>query len=341
MRNQDMERCSLFLLQGERLVNVTGVDWDECAEPLGLEPAVRQAVSPLEFGVGEGVMGRAAQTRKLQHCRDCKNDDRFAAKGEAATGPGCLISAPILSGGELMGVLNISHPHANHFTEWHERLLDVYCALLALMLSNSRLLHQLEGAVHARTLELQQALDEARTLKQRFEALSFVDELTGLYNRRYLMPQAQTAFVRALRYREPLSVMLLDLDYFKSINDQHGHAAGDEVLSGFAAMLQRESREVDILGRMGGEEFAIVATVTDAEQVVKFAERLCQAARALTVGVDALRLCVTVSIGVAALDHDLAQREGWAFDNLLAQADRALYQAKREGRDRVVSSSFP
>lgn len=338
MHNQDVERCSLFLLNGQRLVNVTGVDWSECDAPLGVDSDNRPAMGAHEFDLGEGIIGKAALTRTLLHCRDCYHDTQFKAKGNQVGGPGCLISAPILTGDELMGVLNISHPQPNHFTEWHERLLGVYCSLLALMLKNNRLVHHLERAVQVRTLELERSLEEARVLKQRYEALSLVDELTNLYNRRYFFPQANIAFARALRYDEPLAILLLDLDFFKTINDQYGHAAGDEVLSSFAAMLQQQVRDSDILARMGGEEFAIIAVAIHREQVIKFAERVCQAARTLTIHYDAQPLRVTVSIGVAVLDHLIVKRDKWTVDTLLAQADQALYQAKREGRNRVVVS---
>ena len=284
------------------------------------------------------MIGEAARSLTLQHCPDCRHDPRFAhTDGESeARMPGSLISMPIHWSGELAGVLNISHPQAGYFSEWHERLLNLYASLLALLISNHRLFRNLEGEVRSRTQALEMALEEARNLKQRYEELSLIDELTTLFNRRYFFPNAETAMVNALRYGEPFSILLLDLDHFKAINDQYGHAAGDYVLKTFSLLLRQLVRRGDILARMGGEEFIIAASNADPECARLLAERILHGVRELALIYHERPMSIRVSVGVGCLDHATAKREGWTLDTLVSQADSALYEAKGQGRDRYV-----
>jgi diguanylate cyclase (GGDEF)-like protein len=338
IQNYDMERCSVFLLEPDGwLVNVSGMTQDESGRPSD-EAAFHQVAGARRFRIGEGVIGEAARSLTLQHCPDCRNDPRFApADGEdAGNMPGALISMPIHQSGELLGVLNISHPRAGYFNEWHERLLNLYASLLALLIVNHRLLRHLEGEVRSRTRALEQTLDEARKLKQRYEELSLLDELTTLFNRRYFFPNAEAALVNALRYGEPFSILLLDLDHFKAVNDQYGHAAGDCVLKAVSTMLRQLVRRGDMLARMGGEEFIVAASNADAECAQLLAERILQGARELALSYEDRPISIRVSIGIGCLNHEKAREEGWTLDTLVSQADSALYDAKRQGRDRSV-----
>ena len=151
------------------------------------------------------------------------------------------------------------------------------------------------------------------------------DALTGVLNRGAFFKLAQEAFERSQRHTAPLSVALLDLDHFKQINDVHGHATGDHVLQGFCRSAQQVLRPHDILGRYGGEEFVLLLPNTHQDDAMRLAARLHD-----TVRKDAAQLPYTVSIGLASLDpltHSI--------DDLLIKADKALYHAKRKGRDRV------
>lgn len=160
--------------------------------------------------------------------------------------------------------------------------------------------------------------------------LATVDSLTGLLNRRAFFEQAERARLLALRLHKPIAVMMLDLDHFKQLNDRFGHATGDEALCQFAAIGQTILREHDIMGRMGGEEFALVMPGTDLDGALQAAERLRVAvARACVRADPATAYALTVSIGVVLIDRN--EHIGAA----LARADHALYAAKSEGRDRV------
>ncbi|WP_420558937.1 PleD family two-component system response regulator [Tepidicaulis sp.] len=174
-----------------------------------------------------------------------------------------------------------------------------------------------------------------QTVQESLEA-AITDPLTGLYNRRYMTHHLGTLVAQHNETGKPVSLLVLDIDYFKPVNDTHGHAVGDDVLKEFARRMQANVRGVDLACRMGGEEFVVVMPDTDVALAYSIAERLRQqiADRAFAAAQGAVELKITVSIGVAAT-------LGIADDAsaLLERADQALYRAKREGRNRVVAEA--
>lgn len=162
--------------------------------------------------------------------------------------------------------------------------------------------------------------------------LSVIDQLTGLYNRRYMTNQLQQYMHRAVMGTKPLSIVMLDIDHFKPINDTHGHQAGDEVLQELADRLRHNIRPMDVACRPGGEEFLIILPETPGELACAAAERIRRsiAADVFNVLSDTRQISVTVSAGVASL-----QGPNDTMAELLARADSALYQAKSGGRNRV------
>lgn len=163
-------------------------------------------------------------------------------------------------------------------------------------------------------------------------ALAVTDELTGLYNRRYFDRHLYLMLERAQQQERDLAVMLIDLDFFKAVNDTHGHDVGDVVLREFSARLRRNIRGVDLACRFGGEEFVVLMPDTDFRQAQMVAERVRSAVAERSFDLGAGRpLPVTVSVGVALNETDADTPEV-----LLKRADVALYRAKREGRNRVV-----
>lgn len=160
--------------------------------------------------------------------------------------------------------------------------------------------------------------------------LATTDPLTGLNNRRSFEELAEREFKRAKRYGNPLAALMLDIDWFKQVNDTHGHAAGDEVLKAVARVITDTLRETDLAGRMGGEEFAALLPETDARGAHEVAERLRHTLAETGATTGGTQLHVTASIGLAQrneADKDLA--------GLLKRADEALYRAKQSGRNRV------
>jgi diguanylate cyclase (GGDEF)-like protein len=172
------------------------------------------------------------------------------------------------------------------------------------------------------------ALAEANA---RLQELATLDALTNVYNRRHFLELAHKEFARARRYQTLLSVIMLDVDHFKRINDSHGHAGGDEVLKALAQICRREIREIDVFGRLGGEEFAICLPGTPLRDAQQVAERLRCAIATATVPVESAQATFTVSLGVAEF-----RDEDKDFAALLRRADLALYEAKEMGRNRVA-----
>lgn len=182
---------------------------------------------------------------------------------------------------------------------------------------------QLESKVKARTLALEKARKQA-------EILASQDPLSGLLNRRAFFQQGCYAIDKANCQQQDLSVLMLDIDYFKSINDQHGHAAGDQVIASVAAILNKVLRESDIKARIGGEEFAVVLINTSRNKALHLAERLRQEIQQANITTVQSPLRITASFGVA---------EYWSddtLDDVLARADKALYWGKNNGRNRVT-----
>lgn len=182
-------------------------------------------------------------------------------------------------------------------------------------------------------LELsRQALQIEREHTKQAQALARTDSLTGLFNRRYFIEQAERELVRATRHRIPLSVLMIDIDHFKEINDTWGHNGGDTVLQQIAHLIREALREEDILGRVGGEEFAVVLIGADKEHALYAAQRIRSAvANAVLALPDDQSVKVTLSVGITQLNE-----QGISLEDLLRKADRALYQAKGSGRNMVM-----
>ena len=169
------------------------------------------------------------------------------------------------------------------------------------------------------------------------ENIAYIDSLTGLSTRRAFMGQGKVAIAHALRYGGPLSLLIADLDYFKKVNDTYGHYAGDIVLKTFGAMCQEALRDVDIIGRIGGEEFAILLPSTDGKHAVEVAERLRQAVATSIIALgEGKTVKFTVSIGIVIL-----KKSDTNIASFIARADKALYTAKRAGRNRVQADGLP
>jgi diguanylate cyclase (GGDEF)-like protein len=164
---------------------------------------------------------------------------------------------------------------------------------------------------------------------QQMALLATIDSLTGLVNRRAFFERTESARLLAARLRSPIALMMIDIDHFKRLNDRFGHATGDEALCIFAATAQQALREHDIMGRLGGEEFALVLPGTDIEGALQAAERLRNAVAAAVLPTSGNQYTMTVSIGVVVIDP------GEHINSALARADHALYAAKSAGRDRI------
>ena len=172
-------------------------------------------------------------------------------------------------------------------------------------------------------------------LQDELEKLAHTDFLTGLDNRRHFMGQAERELLRAQRYATQTAILMFDLDHFKAINDTYGHGNGDRVLRDVAHYVTRTLREADIIGRIGGEEFAILLPQADCAQAEEVAWRLCKGVADLVIDSEqGTPLRITISVGIAMAYPD----EKAPLHNLLGQADRALYEAKNRGRNQVCAT---
>lgn len=186
---------------------------------------------------------------------------------------------------------------------------------------------ELTEQLHARAESLQERLSDAEREK-------LLDPLTGLANRRSFDAELAHALEAVTVLGEPCALLLFDLDHFKSVNDRHGHVAGDAVLRAFSGALALSfPRRSDCVARFGGEEFAVLLRASSLQDAVRLAERARERVRSLAVAVGGERIAITVSAGVSALGP------GQAPEEVLKGADAALYRAKAEGRDRVVASA--
>jgi two-component system chemotaxis response regulator CheY len=197
-------------------------------------------------------------------------------------------------------------------------------------------------SIGERILKLQESLVDSR---RNMERLAMHDALTGLLNRRAIHDRALAELNRLRRGtpESPLSVILLDIDHFKLINDSHGHQTGDQALQALAELLNHHLRSYDVLGRWGGEEFLILLPGTSLAEAGAVAERIrAHLSEAWLPLPDGLTVNLTASLGVAVIDDAGAGAAGQSWlDQLVSAADQALYQAKSQGRNRVVIAAAP
>ncbi len=217
------------------------------------------------------------------------------------------MGVPLIFQDRVIGVLTLDSTMPDYFTPHHAHLVSAFADQVAIALENARL------------------FDEVQQLAR-------TDALTGLHNRRHFFELAYYEIARAARYRQPLSLILLDIDNFKRVNDTYGHMVGDQVLRAVAIHCRDAVRSVDIVGRYGGEEIVILVPETDIDEVCRVAERLRLNLQQSPVVTDNGTISVTASMGVATYNYP----DTPDMDMLIEQADKALYIAKHT-RNRVAS----
>jgi diguanylate cyclase (GGDEF)-like protein len=191
---------------------------------------------------------------------------------------------------------------------------------------------QLENRVQERTLELNIALQELELVNQTLKEKNTLDELSGLYNRRYYNEKIMAEFRRSRRNLTPLSLILIDIDYFKKVNDSYGHLTGDKCIVEVASMINvLLRRSTDVACRYGGEEFCLVLPETDKKGALALAEEICQSVRKQHIFNHENVIHLTVSCGVTTYQ----QEQGMTPEIMFDRADKALYKAKQAGRDQV------
>jgi diguanylate cyclase (GGDEF)-like protein/PAS domain S-box-containing protein len=176
-------------------------------------------------------------------------------------------------------------------------------------------------------------ISERKTLESELTRLAITDPLTGAFNRRYLVETGAREAERARRYGSPFSILVIDIDFFKNVNDSYGHSVGDATLQALTQLARKMLRGSDCFGRMGGEEFAVLLPQADLDRAHQMADRMRLALQRMEIATPKGPISITVSIGVAQLSGPETR-----FDETLIRADKALYVAKQTGRNKVVSS---
>ena len=280
-----------------------------------------------------GLTGKALRLQRLLYVPDVREEPEYV-QGNALTRAELLI--PIKHGGAVLGLLNLESPSADSFAAAVREVLDVLADQIGGVL-HLRLLQQQLADAHRQSRAMAQELARLNTRLARsnraLDKLSRTDALTGAENRRGFNLALRAAWQTARRARQPLGLLLIDIDHFKAYNDRYGHPAGDACLSRVGAVTARTLRDDDnVFARYGGEEFAVLLPGVEARCALAIAGRVCKAIAAA--GIDhagsPLRK-VTASIGAASVVPDASV----SARRLVEQADRALYRAKQEGRDRA------
>jgi len=257
---------------------------------------------------GTSLAARAANAGKMTPFGET---DVTLAENPHLAGCRSALVVPFHSGGEISGALEVVSHEPQPFSEMDRVALQTLADLVGIAIHNARLYQQMEH-------------------------LATRDALTGLLNRRAALTQLGHEYERARRYQNPLSVIVVDFDDFKEINDTHGHAAGDSALKGFANLLGHTLREVDLAGRMGGDEFLVVLPETDSQGALLVAERIRGAAEVRPIRLDSgAEVQMRLSLGVAACLGSVAE----TVQELLHRADMALYQAKAGGGNQVAADA--
>jgi diguanylate cyclase (GGDEF)-like protein len=294
--------CSILLLDEKGKHLLSG------AAP-SLPDFYNEAINGVEIGLGVGSCGTAAYLGERVIAEDIMSHEYWQPYAELAAkaGLGSCWSEPILSSeGKVLGTFAIYHAKPTKPESADMERISFAANLAAIAIEN-------------------------RNVRIELEHRAYSDYLTGLANRRSFLEQADKELSRHNRYGGHLSMIMFDIDYFKKVNDTYGHSVGDLVLQKIADICRDILREIDVIGRIGGEEFAILLPQTGAEKAQKAAERLRVAiSQAQVVVSEGLSPSFTASFGVSVADG-----KDVSIDQLLNQADNALYEAKESGRNRV------
>lgn len=271
--------------------------------------------SNIRVRVGEGIAGKVYKDGKPMIAVDIEKELSSRKKTNYRTGS--FASIPLMIGNEVIGVLNLADKISGEvFSETDLIFLRHFASYASLVI---------KGAQYY-------------SIAEEMKTLSITDSLTGLFNRRYFDNRLFEEIQRAIRYETFFSLAIFDIDDFKLFNDTEGHAAGDEILRALADISRDSIRAIDILSRIGGEEFAIIMPQTDTEEAFLVAERVRKNIKEL-IPVSWKKFPkrnITVSIGIASYPKD-----GKDPKNLIKAADRSLYRAKIQGKDRTVMSGDP
>ncbi len=270
-----------------------------------------------KYGVHNTLLGRKIKLEDLSNMKHMAETGQPAITPDTYSAPEwhremsgtewirSYIGAPIISGGKILGFISLDSETPNFFKPEHMTRLQVFANQAAIAIKNAQ-------------------------LYQEMRHLAITDSLTGLYNRRYFFEFSENEIEQSRRYQKPLSMIMIDIDHFKMVNDRFSHQVGDQVLKSVVDICLSILRKADIMCRFGGEEFVVLLPETNIDAAGSAAVRMCEAISDAVIHTKNGDVKITMSIGVAGLekDHD-------TLDSLIFAADKALYKAKMAGRNCV------
>ncbi|MCR4431384.1 MAG: sensor domain-containing diguanylate cyclase [Tepidanaerobacteraceae bacterium] len=279
-----------------------------------LVPAVYDGIDEIRFKdvrikPGEGITGSCLLKGKGEIVNNCRNDSRYLRITGIPENTRSLMTVPLISGSEYIGAITLTSSNNYVYTEKNLTLMSILANQAAVAISNARLF-------------------------DRTARMAITDGLTKLYNYRYIYDELERQANRVKNNGGVFSFIIIDIDHFKSFNDLYGHLTGDEILQNLAQVLRNNVRENDVVGRYGGEEFAVILPGISSMEALGIAERIRQAVEKTEFARTVLgqSLYITVSAGVASYPDDAL-----SVDDLVKKADSALlFGAKQDGRNRVV-----
>ena len=262
----------------------------------------------------EGIGGYVIKNRQPLLLADSKAVDDFllqSGRQSIISKPRSVMMVPLIFSNKVIGAIGVQHDLLeNAFTKDDFALFTSIGSQVAILIENARLFAEMEK-------------------------LAVTDALTGINNRRQLFLLAQQELDRAVRYGHDLSIIIMDIDHFKRVNDDYGHPAGDDVLYALTQLCTRNLRGVDTIGRYGGEEFLILMPETNPADALDAATRLLQKIQKMIFHFDDQVVSITASMGLASLSIEKKQGTKITLDKLIKRADEALYRAKSAGRNRA------
>lgn len=288
-------RVMLFLLDGNETMIEATSGFSPDADPLGKSiPARNPQFEAINRNRLPLFLPNALEYRP------------FEGLGELNCGASWL-GVPLMGHGQILGYISLYHNLPAVYNAGHARLAEIFANEASIAIENARLFEQVQ-------------------------LLAVTDELTGFYNRRYFYELVEIELARSRRYHHPTSLIMIDLDHFKQVNDRFGHTTGDQVLQEICATIRKAVRESDVLGRHGGEEFVLLLPETPFDRAVDVAERLRLLVESHPIQVENAEITVSISAGVSAFGDACTDA-----DALFRCADIAMYRAKDAGRNQVAA----
>ncbi len=276
----------------------------EIKSSIGLPKGIERKVI---INIGEGITGKVAKTGDPMLINDVTKDERFTYFGGLCRNIKSYLCVPMTVDRKVVGVISATEDSPGYFTVPDMNLLADVASHLSVAMQNIKYMDKLKS-------------------------MSSMDGLTGLCNHRFFYQRLKQEISAAGRFKDKISIVMLDIDFFKKVNDTYGHKAGDRILVGVASILKNACRESDLVARYGGEEFALILPRTSKERAMAIAERIRERIRkrSFSISNDGAKIAVTLSAGISEYPAD-----GKSSNEIVQKSDEALYSAKHSGRNRV------